>query len=209
MVYNLKYNWKRIGSRIKAERLKLDLDKGRSQQAFLARVGFSSNSRALLSKWENGETVPDLDTLLKMCDIFNCEVGYLLCEYDTKTREATDIEAVTGLTEMNIQKLKDFNNNIHGVTKHHMKVINSFIENDRFENFIHWCWETIRIGISGKSIRLPGMPIQIQTQDWPGYELVHESVLDPIYRGNATEALNAIIDYSVIEGGTLNHAKEE
>ena len=40
-----------------------------------------------------------------MCDLFGCEIGYLLCDYDCKTRTATDIQKETGLSEAAIARI--------------------------------------------------------------------------------------------------------
>lgn len=96
----MEYNWKAIGKRIKDERVKLSL----SQDQLIEKIGFSS--RQLLSRWERGTSTPSLYDLLNLCKIFKCELGYLLCEYDCKTREKTDIHAVTGLSEKSIELLK-------------------------------------------------------------------------------------------------------
>lgn len=42
-----------------------------------------------------------------MCDLFNCELGYLLGEYNCKTRATTDIQAATGLSERAIDRLQN------------------------------------------------------------------------------------------------------
>ena len=77
--------------------------KGYSQEKFSELLGVS---RGTFIKWEKpGGVIPPLDYLLKMCNIFGCEVGYLLGEFDCTTREAMDIHAVTGLSERAIEIL--------------------------------------------------------------------------------------------------------
>lgn len=39
--------------------------------------------------------MPQFEDMLKMCEVFDCELGYLLGEFNCKTREATDIQAKT------------------------------------------------------------------------------------------------------------------
>ena len=53
-----------------------------------------------VSKWENGNSVPSLDNLFKLCDLFGCDLGYLLGEYECKTRTAADIQEMTGLSRL-------------------------------------------------------------------------------------------------------------
>ncbi len=93
------YNWAKIGARIKEERKASDL----TLEALAEKIG---TSRQTISRWEKGEGVEiTLNMLLRMCDIFECELGYLLCEYDCKTREATDIQNKTALSESAIVNL--------------------------------------------------------------------------------------------------------
>ena len=64
-------------------------------------------SRQTLAKWEAGQgNGPTVNDLLRMCELFRCDFGYLVGEYSCKTREATDIQALTGLTESAILKLQ-------------------------------------------------------------------------------------------------------
>ena len=63
-------------------------------------------SRQTLAKWERGEgTGPTVDDLLSMCKAFQCDFGYLVGEYSCKTRQATDIQKETGLSETAVNSL--------------------------------------------------------------------------------------------------------
>lgn len=101
----MRYNFKKIGKRIKDER---KLAGYKSQDALCDYIGehnYRSIKRQTLAKWENGEEMPPLDVLCTLCELFDCEVGYLLCEYDCKTRTKTDIHALTGLSDNAIDSL--------------------------------------------------------------------------------------------------------
>ena len=39
-----------------------------------------------ISKWERGESIPDIFVLLKICDMFNCTLDELLSEKDQKKK---------------------------------------------------------------------------------------------------------------------------
>lgn len=95
------YNIKAIGERIKQERKATKL----SQQELLEKVGYSRDSRQAIRDWELGLLMPDLTIMLKLCNIFNCDLGYLLCEYDCKTRAVTDICYELGLSEKAVVNL--------------------------------------------------------------------------------------------------------
>ena len=92
------YDVKRIGARIRQER-KLC---GISQDELGAKL---SVARQTIAKWERGDSMPQLYDLLEVCNLFKCELGYMLCEYDCKTRTATDIQAETGLSEVAISRI--------------------------------------------------------------------------------------------------------
>jgi len=126
----MEYSWKKIGARIKDERRLLSL----TQEKLLEEIEFSGSSRQLVGRWEKGASCPAIEELLKLCEIFNCELGYLLCEYDCKNREATDIQAVTGLSEKAIKKLskiKDFD-----AIRETLFTLNAILEHEDFEEFI-------------------------------------------------------------------------
>lgn len=107
----MKYDYKEIGKRIKKCRKEYRDDefisKAPTQEQFAADRLFIK--RDTLSRYENGHAIPPIDTLLRMCELFNCELGYLLGEYDTKTRIAADIHAETGLSESSISVLREIN----------------------------------------------------------------------------------------------------
>ena len=94
----MEYNYEGIGKRIATERkeychlgqdellLKLSQNYG---------IGMSRNT---LSAIENGKYYHyNIDLLFALCELFDCELGYLLCEYDEKHRVIADIKEITGL----------------------------------------------------------------------------------------------------------------
>lgn len=81
-----------IGTIIRKERIALD----DTLESFAPKVGIS---RQTLSKWESGQgTGPTVDDLLRMCELFDCDFGYLIGEYSCKRRVSTDIQNATGLS---------------------------------------------------------------------------------------------------------------
>ena len=49
--------------------------------------------------WENGRNKVDIEWIPALCDVLGVDVGYLFGEYPEKTRTASDLCAVTGLSE--------------------------------------------------------------------------------------------------------------
>mgnify|MGYP000136342223 CR=1 FL=1 len=66
--------------------------------------------RQTYGKIENCETELTLFTLYRLCEIFECDIGYLLGEYPTKKRDTADVQKVTGLSEKSIETLKRLKN---------------------------------------------------------------------------------------------------
>lgn len=92
-----------IASRITEEREALGLTK----EGLAERLNVNRNT---ITSWERQDIkgrYPPLEDLARMCDLFNCELGYLLGEYNCKTRAATDIQAETGLSERAIDRLRE------------------------------------------------------------------------------------------------------
>lgn len=91
-----------IGQRISAERLAHKMGK----KEFLRNLFMSESSDKTLRAWESGERIPDLTSLVRMAEIFQCDIGYLLCDYDERHRDTADIKKATGLSEFAIERLK-------------------------------------------------------------------------------------------------------
>lgn len=94
-------NIKIIGERIKNERNrenhKLTLDE------LAAKINVT---RQTISKWEQGKGGgPTVWDLQRMCDIFDCDYGYLIGDYECRTRIATDISDETGLSDQAVTNL--------------------------------------------------------------------------------------------------------
>lgn len=58
-----------------------------------------------VSAWESGNITPSLENLIKLCGLFNCELGYFLGDHEGKTRAATDIHEYTSLSYEVIERL--------------------------------------------------------------------------------------------------------
>lgn len=116
------YDSRKIGERIRKERK----EAGVNQSKFAEMLGLDANSRQTVMKWEKGEIIPDIKKLFKMCEIFNCELGYLLCEYDCKNKIAADVQTVTGLSEkavmtlhnMKVSDIRDVISALNGLIEH-------------------------------------------------------------------------------------------
>lgn len=55
-------------------------------------------NRETVTAWENGRNIPTLDSLFQLCEICQCDFGFIVGEYEQKRREISDVCEVTGLS---------------------------------------------------------------------------------------------------------------
>lgn len=97
-----------VAWRLHYERITANL----SLEALAEKTGYS---KPTVQRWEKGweqgtgdNIIPTMDQLMSLCAIYNCTPEYLLCEYDEKTKAATDIALETGLTEDTVAVLQRY-----------------------------------------------------------------------------------------------------
>ncbi len=61
-----------------------------------------------IRSWEQGYSIPDIKSLLKLCDFFGCDLDYLLGRIDKKTHDLQFICDQTGLSAAAVNKLRSF-----------------------------------------------------------------------------------------------------
>lgn len=67
-------------------------------------LGYGKGQSAI-SEWETKERLPDIETVFALSQIFGCDCGYLLGDYDERTHDSTDICKATGLSEETVNTL--------------------------------------------------------------------------------------------------------
>ncbi len=70
---------KLIGKRIKQLRLELNLT-----QEELAQKIASVKGKSSIANYESGSNLPSDEVKIKMCEIFNCSLDYLMCKSDIR-----------------------------------------------------------------------------------------------------------------------------
>lgn len=126
----MRYDFNEISKRIREMRK----SKGMSQEKLIAEMKDVYNlplARNTLSKIENGEeSAYTFDFLYTFSKMFDCDIGYLLGEYNEKKQEIHQLCLATGLSEKAINKLLTLNseNNLNWG----MDLINLFIESENF-----------------------------------------------------------------------------
>lgn len=53
-------------------------------------------NQATVSKWEKGKSLPDIETLIKLAELYRCRVDDLLCRDICEQKEPETIESVIG-----------------------------------------------------------------------------------------------------------------
>ena len=116
----------------------------KSIEKFADELGYS---RQTVAKWENGETMPTLDTLYDIVSVLDCDMGYLLCLYDTRYFEHAEICEETGLSaeaveilmeeKKRLNKIDEWNEKKNGYAEHKsrslmLEVIERIIKNDKY-----------------------------------------------------------------------------
>lgn len=61
--------------------------------------------QSMISSWEKGDTLPTLKNLLALSQLFDCDIGYLLCDYDDLRKDTSNLREVTGLSSETIEQL--------------------------------------------------------------------------------------------------------
>ena len=94
------YDREKISEKIKEKRKECRL----SQNSLGKKIHVSGKQ---ISNYENGKLSPPIDVLFRLCDVFNCELGYLLGEetYSVGTQLDTAIENKTGLKKETIDTI--------------------------------------------------------------------------------------------------------
>lgn len=98
---------KEIGRRIREERKRTKnpaFSNGRcySQESFAEQLHISKQA---YNNLENGVGEPKLEYLYRIKELCGCDIGYLVGEYECRTKGATDIHNATGLSEKAIDTL--------------------------------------------------------------------------------------------------------
>ncbi len=98
------YSWHIIGNRIRENRKEKGLSQERLAE-YLEQITTSSTKRQTVAGWENGKPIKKLEQLTALCEIFDCDMSYLLCECNTKHIKTQEIGSATGLSDKAIDTL--------------------------------------------------------------------------------------------------------
>ena len=95
---------KKIGARIKSLRLELGLT-----QEELALKIVSVKGKSSIANYENGSNLPSDEVKLKMCQIFNCSLDYLMGKSDIRNPKEINIDEADVAFASGVKGLNDTN----------------------------------------------------------------------------------------------------
>lgn len=107
-----------------------------------------STSRQIISDWEQGygcPKYPNIQQLYALCEIFNCDIWYLLGEVEEKTKTIHDICERTHLSEKAVTNLlkycdgisREHNARLFDVKENRYSILNALLENDDFFRLLY------------------------------------------------------------------------
>lgn len=131
---------RQVGERIKRERKRASL----TQEELLEKVYLSKSSVASLRAWERGERLPDTDTLARMCEVFDCDFGYLICDYDEHDYSTHKICEATGLSENAIMCLYDMRK--YNQKTWYSDMLSAIIEHPEFGSMLSFMLHLVQAG---------------------------------------------------------------
>ena len=99
-----------LGKRIELERIRLGLN-----QIELAKK-LNLSSSASISQYESGDRIPSDDIKLKMCEIFNCSLDYLMGKSDIRNPLSIDEDKINLAFSSGYNGLNETNKNIINAT---------------------------------------------------------------------------------------------
>lgn len=122
-----RYNHTAIGARIKQCRKDAGYSSREKLISAMQDIG-AGMRKDTLQNIENGKFGDlRLEHVLALCELFHCDIGYLLCEYDSKTLAAEEITAYTGLSEQAINNLHALSNGDIQIKRASDRYVISFI----------------------------------------------------------------------------------
>ena len=135
MENNTIYDLKTIGERIKNARKTAKL----TQEDLANEL---SVRRDRISKFESGkDKLLNLSHLIKLSELFNCDVGYLLGEYDSQTAAVEKISEITGLSSKAIKTLRKETTGLFPIPKNYYPdfgvVVDFLLCSETGKQFLH------------------------------------------------------------------------
>ena len=187
----------RIGSKIrelrKADRL--------TQEGLADRMNYSKDSRSTIGNWETGKHLPSTDQLIKLCNLFQCDIGCLFGDYEERYRSIADVCEITGLSENAVSYLVRLNE----VSKKdplvllQLHLLSDLLSRKEFDTLLSYLQNYIRLKIAptpdlDKALSAMGI-IEIDTIQENGFVAAFpDNVASIEFAGRISETLKKLLD---------------
>lgn len=128
------YSWHIIGERIRINRR----EKGLSQEQLaecLEQITTHPTKRQTVAGWENGKPVKKIEQLTALCEIFDCDMSYLLCECDSKRIISQQVAPALGITEKALDNLITANKSQNP----YVHILSELLEDESILQYISKC----------------------------------------------------------------------
>lgn len=127
----MKYNDVIVGQQIKKEREKI----GMSQGKLALYLNIGRNRIIDIEKGRGTFKYLNLDKVILLCDLFHCELGYLLGEeeYKNKTKIKTTVSRYLGLSSDAIDRIR----RIRRTDEKQISILSRIIESKKFIDFLN------------------------------------------------------------------------
>ena len=139
-MFNYRYIAEKTGNRIRNLRNEKKMSQSKFIDFLRERGTPIGRNKLIKIEYGEGDTI-DLDLLSAMCDILDCDRGYLLCEYDERTRDRHDVHELTGLSEDAINDLYSWNSD----RKHLLTILNYLFSTDQFWILLNSMYDYCRL----------------------------------------------------------------
>lgn len=91
--------------------------------------------RQTVAGWENGKPIKKLEQLTALCEIFECDTAYLLCECDSKRMISEQIAPALGISEKALDNLIT----AHNTQNPYVKILSKLLEDENLLQHISSC----------------------------------------------------------------------
>jgi len=134
-----KYSITKSAEIIRAKREKL----GYTQDYVAEQLGLKN--RQSISKLENGTQPPSWEQIVKLCNVFNCDVGFLIGEHETEIHEYQNVINITGLSNEAIAKLWNLKNNRGYESKQMLDIINALLVSPNINELLNKLFQVVEL----------------------------------------------------------------
>lgn len=131
------YSWHIIGERIRQNRKAKDLSQEQLAE-YLEQITNSRIKRQTIAGWENGKPIKKMEQLTALCEIFDCDMAYLLCECDCKRVVSQKVAPALGLSEKALDNLITAKKNKNP----YVSILSALLEDESILQYISKCTTT-------------------------------------------------------------------